>query len=209
MPAIRRLLWLLVFAACLLAVYVVAVYMRQSTELSKDQNPGIIKTDADIGGLYSLTSHTGTKVSSTDFAGKLQLIYFGFTYCPDICPMELQTITSVMNRLPPELADQVQPVFITIDPERDTPEHLAEYLGLFHPRFMGLTGSQAEIKKVADEYKIYFQKVEDPGSSQYLMDHTTFTYLMDQEGSLIALFRYPANPDLMLQEVRQHLKGTS
>ena len=112
-----------------------------------------------VGGPFELIDHTGKPRTERDFRGKLMLVYFGFTYCPDICPTDLQAIGQTLDKLGAE-ADSVQPLFITVDPERDTAQHLAEYVPMFHPRLIGLTGSAEAIRKAADAYKVYYAKVD-------------------------------------------------
>ena len=135
----------------------------------------------DIGGPFSLTDHTGTQRSLADFRGQVVLVYFGYTYCPDVCPTDLVEIAQLLSVLG-ERADQVQPLFITVDPERDTAAHLSNYLPHFHPRLLGLTGSVEEIRAVADRYRAYFAKVPRPGNGFYGMDHSANFYLLDREG---------------------------
>ena len=111
-----------------------------------------------VGGPFELIDHAGRTRTERDFRGQLMLVYFGFTYCPDICPTDLQAIGLALDKLGKD-GDSVQPLFITVDPERDTPEHLAEYVPMFHPRLIGLTGGAEAIRKAADAYKVYYAKV--------------------------------------------------
>ena len=132
-----------------------------------------------IGGSFSLTDHNGRTVTDTDLQGRHLLIFFGYTYCPDICPTNLSTMTTALEMLGAR-AQQIQPAFVTIDPQRDTPEQLKMYVSHFHPKLLGLTGTPAQVKQVAQVYRIHAAKVdEDPQDSEnYLMDHTSLTYLM-------------------------------
>ncbi|WP_454616958.1 SCO family protein [Bradyrhizobium cenepequi] len=158
-----------------------------------------------VGGPFELVDHTGHISTERDFRGKLMLVYFGFTYCPDVCPTDLQAIGLAMDRLGSD-ADNVQPLFITVDPERDTPQHLADYVPLFHPRLIGLTGSPDAIRKAADAYKVYSAKVplgKDRGD--YTVDHTAFIYLMDRNGDYLGFFPPGTSADRMVEIIRPHL----
>jgi protein SCO1/2 len=135
-----------------------------------------------IGGPFTLTAVTGGRVSDTDFRGKWILIYFGYTFCPDACPLALSNITEAMSELGPK-ADLVQPVFITVDPDRDTSKVLADFTSNFDSRIVALTGTPAEITDVEREFRVYAAKVPDEkNSGNYLMDHTSLFYLVDPNG---------------------------
>jgi protein SCO1/2 len=155
-----------------------------------------------IGGPFGLIDHTGRPRTNADFRGKLMLVYFGFTYCPDICPTDLQAISLALDRLG-AAADQVQPLFITVDPERDTAAHLAEYVSLFHPRLIGLTGDAAAIRAAADAYKVYYAKVPNDAGTDYTVDHTAFIYLMDADGKYLGFFP-PGTPPERIAETIAH-----
>jgi protein SCO1/2 len=159
-----------------------------------------------VGGSFSLRDHTGRDVTEADYKGKLELIFFGFTFCPDVCPTELQAVARAMDLLGPQ-ADQVQPLFITVDPERDTPQKLAEYVSLFHPRITGLTGTPEQVAAAARTFRVYYSRVTPPGASDYLMDHSAFTYLMGRDGTLKALFRPGATPEELVTAIRANLAG--
>jgi cytochrome oxidase Cu insertion factor (SCO1/SenC/PrrC family) len=137
-----------------------------------------------IGGPFALTDHTGRAVTQADYKGKLLLVYFGFTYCPDICPTDLQNIGLALDRLGAR-ADAVQPLFITLDPARDTAEHLKDYVPMFHPRLIGLTGSDSAIKLAADAYRVYFAKVPNARGDDYTVDHSAFIYLVGADGKYL------------------------
>lgn len=142
---------------------------------------------AAIGGPFTLTDQDGKTVTEKDFPGWL-LIYFGFTYCPAVCPTELQKMAAVMKKLGSR-AGMVQPLFISIDPERDTPAILKGYVPMFDPRLKGLTGTARQIESVKKEWRVYAAKVQDPGASDYTMDHSSFMYLMAPDGRLAALYK--------------------
>ena len=146
-----------------------------------------------VGGPFSLTDSTGKRVTDQDYRGRDMLVFFGFTSCPDICPAGLQLISAALDKLGPG-ADRITPIFITIDPERDTPEKLAAYVKNFDPRLVGLTGTPDEIAAVAKAYRVYYKKVPNKDvPSDYSMDHTGFIYLMDANGDYITHFT-PTTP---------------
>ncbi|HHI82940.1 MAG TPA: SCO family protein, partial [Rhizobiales bacterium] len=136
-----------------------------------------------IGGPFSLVDEDGKKVTDKSYAGKYTLVYFGYTFCPDVCPTELQIISAALDQLGSE-ADRIQPLFITIDPERDTPAVLKEYTANFNPRITGLSGTPEQIAAVAKAYRVYYRKVreKDAAKDDYLMDHSSITYLMGPDG---------------------------
>lgn len=160
----------------------------------------------DVGGPFTLTDHTGRQVTEKTYQGTWQVLFFGYTYCPDICPTNLMTVTTALDELGP-LAERVTPIFISIDPERDTVEQLAGYHEYFHPSFAMLTGTQEQIAKVAREFRVYFAKAEDEGASDYLMDHSSITYLLDPDGRYVTHFSHDADPQKMAETLRQHIEG--
>ncbi len=158
-----------------------------------------------IGGPFTLIDHTGRRVTEKDFLGQHTLVFFGYTYCPDICPAELQVMTAALEQLG-EKSKKVTPVFITIDPKRDTVEQMASYVSHFHKRLVGLTGSHEEIRAAAKAYRVYYAKVKDEGSSaDYLMDHSSVVYLMGPDGKYVAHFSYGTSPDKMAEGIARHL----
>ena len=158
-----------------------------------------------VGGPFELTDQTGRARTERDFRGRLMLVYFGFTYCPDICPTDLQAIGLALDKLGSDGAS-VQPLFITVDPERDTPEHLAQYVPMFHPRLIGLTGSAEAIRKAADAYKVYYAKIPlGKAPDDYTVDHTAFIYLMDRDGGYLGFFPPGTSADRMVEIIRPRL----
>lgn len=178
---------------------------------------GILFTDAPreqsgygaaaIGGPFRLTDQHGERVTPQDFAGRHMLIFFGYTYCPDICPLTLANMTQAVDLLPDEDAAKVVPIFITVDPERDTVEHLAQYAPLFGERLVALTGTDAEVKAAARAYRVYFNKVENPEAGDYLMDHSGFVYLMGPDGTYQTHFSYSATPEEMAETIAKTIHG--
>jgi len=150
-----------------------------------------------IGGPFTLTDHTGRRVSDADFRGKFMLVLFGFTYCPDVCPSSLQVMAAALDRLGPK-AERIVPILITVDPERDTPRQLAAYVASFHPRLIGLTGSPAEVEAAQKAYRVYVRKVPDPKSTAgYNLDHSAFVYLMGPDGTYRTHFGPATSLDAM------------
>jgi cytochrome oxidase Cu insertion factor (SCO1/SenC/PrrC family) len=138
---------------------------------------------------FALTDHTGRRVTEADFAGRWQLVFFGFTYCPDICPTTLAYMASVLDLLG-DKADRVAPLFVTVDPTRDTPEVMAAYVAAFHPRLIGLTGTDAEVAAAAAAFRVYYERMDQADAPDgYLMAHSGYIYLMTPEGRFNAVFR--------------------
>ena len=159
-----------------------------------------------LGGQFSLVRQDGAAVTERDYAGRWLLVYFGFTYCPDVCPTELGRIADVIDALGPA-GERITPVFITIDPQRDTPAALADYTSRFHPRMQGLTGSAEQIRDVASRYRVYFQRSSNQDSSHYLMDHSSFIYLVGPDSRVRTLFRPDTSTDEMIRAVSGQLRS--
>lgn len=146
--------------------------------------PGVIDV-AEVGGRFELVDPQGRTVDEQTFGGQWTLVFFGFTHCPDVCPTTLATVSSVMGQLGNSAA-RVQPLFITLDPERDTPAMMGAYTAFFDPRILGLTGSPEQIRQVSDAYAVYAKRV--PSGDSYLLDHSTRVYLMHPDGTLAQVF---------------------
>jgi protein SCO1/2 len=160
--------------------------------------------EALVGGPFELTDHNGNKVTDQTYRGRMMLIYFGFTYCPDACPTALGVMSAALDKLD-MAADRVVPILITVDPERDTPQVLKDYVSNFHPAMVGLTGTPEQIAQVAKAYRVYYQKAPGATAEDYLMDHTLMIYLMNGEGKFVKHFSPEATPDQIADEIRQHL----
>lgn len=197
---------MLILSALLLIPAFAILIATQNPEEKPAGNLVPVTQDA-FGAPFTLTSHEGEKFRSSDLSGQYQLIYFGFTYCPAICPTELQKITATLNALNPEIAAQIQPVFITVDPERDTVKVMRDYLTLFHPSFLGLTGTQEEITQVLNDYKVYAAKVDDPSLTEYTMDHSSYIYFIDPEGRLLRLYKMEDTADYMVRDMTDWFKA--
>jgi len=166
-------------------------------ELSRRGGGGLsrIASAVEVGGPFQLVDHTGAEVTDRSFGDRHLLIFFGYTFCPDVCPTELARMASALDLLSDAELAKVQPLFITIDPERDTPDAMADYVALFHPEIVGLTGTPEQIGETARAYRAFYAKVETEDPDFYLMDHSSFTYLMAPDGDNIAVFPYNTAPD--------------
>jgi protein SCO1/2 len=150
-----------------------------------------------IGGPFTLENSSGKTVTDRDFRGKYLLVYFGYTYCPDVCPTTLNAVADALDKLGPRAKD-LQPLFITVDPERDTPEVMKQYTSAFSPALIGLTGTPDQIASVAREYRVYYAKhPTGPGPNDYSMDHSSIIYLMGPDGQFIAPIRADESGDEM------------
>jgi protein SCO1/2 len=158
-----------------------------------------------IGGPFTLVDQAGKTVTDQDFRGRYMLVFFGFTHCPDICPAELQVMSAALDELGPK-ADQVVPVFITLDPERDTQAAMAAYVKNFSPRFVGLTGSPEAIAAAAKGYRVAYSKFQqDKSTSDYSIDHSALVYLMGKDGEYITHFAYGTPASKMTETLRRYL----
>jgi protein SCO1/2 len=152
------------------------------------------------GGPFSLTDQFGRAVTDQDYRGKFMLVFFGYTMCPDICPTTLLDMTKVMEMLG-DIADRVQPLFVSVDPERDNANVLKDYLSAFDPRIVGLTGTPDEIRRVAKAYRAYYAKFMT-GEGGYTVDHSAYIYLMGPDGGYLTHFAYPASSATVAKDIR-------
>ncbi len=136
---------------------------------------------------FSLINHEGEQVTEQDYNDKYQLVYFGFTFCPEICPTELQKMVRALNEIP-EHQDDIYPMFISVDPVRDTPEVMKQYLSNFSDDFVGLTGTEAQVDDAMAAFKVYAAKADDPAYAEYMMDHSSYIYFLNQKGDLLGLY---------------------
>ena len=173
----RSVVWLAAALAVTAAAVTVAMN-RASQSNAAQQLP-------QIGGHFALSTPDGRRVTDTTFRGKWLLVYFGYTSCPDVCPTTLSAMALALDKLGP-LANKIQPVFITVDPERDTAEIVGEYVKDFDPRFVGLVGSPQEIGTAAEQFHVYY-RVRQLGNNEYVVDHSSFIYLIDPNGAFVRL----------------------
>ena len=169
-------------------------------------SPAMVNADgAAIGGPFELTAHTGERITADELINGPTLIYFGYTFCPDICPVDTQIMVDAVDLLA-ERGIAVKPVFITIDPERDTPKELSYYAEAMHPKMVALTGTEAEVRVAADAYKVFYQRVDlEDSAAGYLMNHTGYTYLMTPQKGITALFRRDFPPEQIADDIEKVL----
>lgn len=158
-----------------------------------------------VGGPFTLTDHTGKAFTEQDLRGHYALLYFGFTFCPAICPTELHKMTVALNQAG-ELAYEILPVFITVDPERDTQDVMKAYVAQFYPGMIGLTGTKEQIDQTLKAYKVYARKVADPALSDYTMDHSSYIYFLDPQGALIGIYGINSTPSEIAAAIKAHIK---
>lgn len=163
-------------------------------------------TGADYAKDFRLTDHHGQVRSLQDFRGKVVVVFFGFTQCPDVCPTALAELTEIRRALGPD-GDKVQGIFITVDPERDTPEILKAYMANFDPSFLALRGEPAQLEQVAKDFKVYYKKVEGKTPGAYTMDHTAAHFVYDTQGRLRLYVRPGTGPKVVTEDIRLLLKA--
>jgi cytochrome oxidase Cu insertion factor (SCO1/SenC/PrrC family) len=202
MPSLRNLV-LLFGAATLVLIVAVAGLLWHWDARQVQSSAG----EALIGGPFTLTDQHGARVTEQDFAGRFMLVYFGYTFCPDVCPTSLTVMAAALDELPDAQADQVVPILITVDPARDTVEQLAAYAPLFHPRLVALTGSEEEVREAARAYRVYYHVPEEDGDA-YLVDHSTFVYLMGPDGSYRTHFGIDAAPEAMAEAIGKEIAAS-
>jgi protein SCO1 len=214
-PTMKRLLTVVPILVLVAAIAAGAVW-----RLSDRSHVGTATPDSsasDFGGPFSLIDQNGTRRTDRDFRGKYILLYFGYTYCPDICPTTLATEAEALDKLGPH-ASGVVPIFITVDPKRDTPEKLKPYLASFDPKppsarraFVGLTGSDEEIAKVAKAYRVYYRANIDGQleNAEYSVDHSSEVYLMSPDGKFVAYYSAGILPDEMAADLLQNTRASA
>ncbi len=164
---------------------------------------------ARIGGPFTLTGEDGKPVSDTQFAGQYRIVYFGYTFCPDVCPVDLRNLMlgfKTFEKTDGEAAANVQPLFISVDPARDTPAILAEYTNAFHPRLLGLTGTDVQLEAAKKAFAVFASKGEDKGNGAYLVDHSRVAYLFGPKGEPIAILSHDGTPQVIADELRQWVR---
>lgn len=195
---------ILAAVAGLLAILIVGLFFFWEPELPERPLPLAVKPSA---GDFTLQSANGP-VSLRDYRGRLVLVYFGYTYCPDICPTSLALTSEALRRLTPEEQARVASIFISVDPERDTPARLKDYVEFFHPGLVGLTGSKEDLAETAFRYGVFFarQKLDSAGNG-YVIDHTADTYVIGADGQLLDKIPHATPPDQVVTKLRQYLKS--
>jgi len=187
----------------IIAAFVAGLVLCLSVVLLVAQRGGVPLPQASaVGGPFKLIDQNGRTVTEQDMMGKPFLVFFGFTHCPDVCPTTLFDISEVFRKLGPD-ADRAAALFITVDPERDTPEAMKSYLSSFDPHLLGLTGDETAVDGVIKAYRAYTKKVPNPDGS-YTMDHTALVYLMDKNGRFIAPFNLKRRPEDSAADLRRY-----
>jgi protein SCO1/2 len=158
-----------------------------------------------LGGPFALTDQNGMLRTEKDFRGRYMLVFFGYTYCPDVCPTTLGVMADALERMHAG-ADKIVPVFITVDPKRDTPEKIKTYLASFGPRFVGLTGEAKDIAAVAKEYRVYYREHPAENGAEYTVDHSGVVYLMEPNGAFVANYSLETAPDAMAADLLKRLR---
>ena len=169
------------------------------------QNAEGAKSVPAIGGPFQLTDHNGKPTSDRDFRGRYMLVFFGYTFCPDVCPTTLSTVTAAMEKLGPGYAKKVVPIFITVDPSRDTVAVMKDYVGAFSPDVVGLTGTAEEVAQVSKAFKVYAAKVKGDSPEHYTVDHSAILYLMGPDGKFVAHFTHGISPDELAAGLKKHV----
>lgn len=186
-------------------LYLVSTPPENTSATSVTVRTNTVKTVSSLGGAFEMLNQDGQTVTEADYDGSYKLMFFGFTHCPGICPGELTKMSSVLDILEENgQAEKITPIFVSIDPARDTPEVMKEYIEVYDSRLVGLTGSQEQVDAMKDAYKVHASKVEmemmDPG--EYMMDHSTFTYLMSPENDLLLVFDMQDKPEQIAEEIK-------
>jgi cytochrome oxidase Cu insertion factor (SCO1/SenC/PrrC family) len=195
------------YQAALIAVTAVVIAAIAAYVLYGGNKPGGSGT-ALVGGPFTLVDQNGRTRTEKDFAGSYMLVYFGYTFCPDVCPTALQVMSQAMDRLDPPVAAKIVPVFVTVDPARDTASQLKGYVGNFHPRLVGLTGTEEQVAAAAKAYRVYYAKSkETAASSDYLMDHSSVVFLMGPNGRYLTHFTHNAPSDRMAEALAGYVRG--
>lgn len=199
---LRSILWGSVFVA----IAGVAIFSALEMYLGNGSKTVRYSGEADIRSEFSLTDHTGQEVTQADYSDRWQLVFFGFTNCPDICPTTLAYMASVVDLLG-EDADHVAPIFITVDPERDTVPVMAEYVTVFHPSLIGLTGTEAQVTEATRNFRAWYERTEDDSAPDgYFMAHGGYIYLMQPSGKFAAVYQEGGQPpEVLAQEIRGKL----
>ena len=205
----RRLVWplLLVVVLATLLAWLLWFWQPQGDGSAASVHRRLDLADVPTGGDFELRGQDGP-VALEDFRGKVVLLYFGYTWCPDICPTNLAIIAYALKQLTPAEREQVQVLFVSVDPERDTPERLAEYAAYFDPGILGITGSEAQLAATAARYGAAYRRIEQSDSAMgYLVDHSAFTYLIDQQGRLVETLPHATPGEDIIAAVRRLLRA--
>lgn len=193
-----------VLCVILAAIFFLLGVPREQTSTSPLSGTTPIAGADMFGGAFTLTDHNGEQVTDKSWPDKYRIIYFGFTFCPDVCPLGMTTIANALSDLPQDIQDKIQPVFITVDPARDDAATLKQYVTLFNPNFIGLTGTDEQINHIKKLYKIYAEK--DGSGDEYMINHSAFTYLVDPDGTLVGLYAHETTAKEMAADMAKQVR---
>ena len=205
----RPWVWILLAAPMVLVISFFVMMLTDSGERQIRSAPTRVSGEAAIGGPFTLVNHLGETVTDESFRGRAMLIYFGFTYCPDICPFSLQIMAAAMEQLTPEERARVQPLLITVDPRRDTVEQLAQYVDspAFPENLMGLTGTEEQVREAAAQYRVVYRINDEDDPENYLVDHSSIIYLMGSDGRFVDdVFAHGSDPASVASRLQQFLE---
>ncbi|XP_033103895.1 protein SCO1 homolog, mitochondrial-like [Anneissia japonica] len=182
-------------------------YFKRQKELALEKERSKSLGKAAIGGPFSLVDHEGNPKTNKDYLGQWVLLYFGFTHCPDICPDELEKMVDVVNKIDESRnLPNIVPLFITIDPERDTVKVMAEYVKEFSPKFIGLTGSMEKVKEVAKNFRVYYSQGPKDEDNDYIVDHTIIMYLLDPDGNFMDYYGQNKTDEQIAASIASHMR---
>ena len=204
----RAWIWLIIALPMIVVIGFFTLMLSDTGQREERRAPTRTSGEALIGGPFTLVNQDGETVTDADFRGRAMLIYFGYTYCPDVCPFSLQIMAAALDQLEPELRQQIQPILITVDPERDTVEQLAQYVAspAFPSGLVGLTGTPEQVAAAAAAYRVAYRRSEGEAEDDYLMDHSSIVYLMDAEGRFVDVFSHGADPQTMAERLQEFLE---
>ncbi len=202
-PIKQRLMRTLILAGLGVTLGAAIAGIGVLTSEAPNRTPQILNV-AGVGGPWTLTDQSGKTRTEKDFNSVYKLVYFGFTYCPAICPTELQKTAQAYKELPDDIQDRIQMLFVTVDPERDTQKVLKNYTALFHPKLVGLTGTAEQVEAIKGQYKVYAAKA--PEGDSYTMDHSSYIYFMSPDDKLIALFKTTQSADEIEAFIEKYFK---
>jgi protein SCO1/2 len=204
----RAWIWLLIALPLIVVVSVITWKLNNPGPVETRRAPTRTSGEALIGGPFTLVDQSGQTVTEADFHGRAMLIYFGYTYCPDVCPFSLQIMAAALDQLDAEDRARIQPMLITIDPERDTVEQLAQYVTspAFPTGLVGLTGTPEQIAEVTRVYRVAFRRSEGEAEDDYLMDHSSILYLMDSQGRFVDVFAHGSDPQTIATRLQEFLE---
>jgi cytochrome oxidase Cu insertion factor (SCO1/SenC/PrrC family) len=203
-------IWLAIAAIVIVAATGVVAVMRMEhktapvkTAQASDQRPGAtqIAASVSIGGPFTMVDQNGESVTADTYDGRYRIMFFGYTHCPDFCPTKLFHIHQMLDQLPSEMTARIAPIFVSVDPERDTAPILKEYLEALDPRLIGLTGTLEQVDAIAKAYRVYYRKAESEDPEYYSMDHSTFTYVMGPDNDFIDVISYDTPVEAMVEKV--------